>query len=301
MAVPARDRGAVLWLLADTIVTGEPLYSLTSTREVSGQLGRNRGVTTRSATSRATRAQRHDGHRRRRRPRAAARDVHPAPARGDPRRARACSGLLTFLIISAAGLSVIPRYMTIPSLLLSLCVAVALAGWTVIREGAMHKVAVGVAIFSVLVIGWRGLVLRRRSLHAQPAGQLRRDPAPAARRAARGPGGRDGAGALPARDRADPRADPDPALPHRAGQAGDPGDDPAGAAARARRPVHLAGLQLRAQHGPRALRPAARDGGESGRRGAAPGFERIAPRAGRWGGAATVRRRRIAQAPDARH
>ena len=34
----------VLWLLADTIVTGEPLYSLTSTREVSGQLGRNRGL-----------------------------------------------------------------------------------------------------------------------------------------------------------------------------------------------------------------------------------------------------------------
>ena len=38
-------------------------------------------------------------------------------------------GLLTFLIIAAAGLSVIPRYLTIPSLLLSLCVAVALGGW----------------------------------------------------------------------------------------------------------------------------------------------------------------------------
>ncbi len=45
--------------------------------------------------------------------------------------------------------------MTIPSLLLSLCVAVALAGWTVIREGRMHKVAGRLAIFSVLVIGWR--------------------------------------------------------------------------------------------------------------------------------------------------
>ena len=34
----------VLWMLADTIVTGEPLYSLTSTREVSGEFGRNRGL-----------------------------------------------------------------------------------------------------------------------------------------------------------------------------------------------------------------------------------------------------------------
>ena len=35
-------------------------------------------------------------------------------------------GVATFLAIAAAGLSVIPRYMTIPSILLSLCVAVAL-------------------------------------------------------------------------------------------------------------------------------------------------------------------------------
>ena len=34
----------VLWMASDLIVTGEPLYSLTSTREVSGQFGRNRGL-----------------------------------------------------------------------------------------------------------------------------------------------------------------------------------------------------------------------------------------------------------------
>jgi hypothetical protein len=34
----------LLWLAGDLIVTGEPLYSLTSTREVSGQFGRNRGL-----------------------------------------------------------------------------------------------------------------------------------------------------------------------------------------------------------------------------------------------------------------
>src|SRR5215216_1605156 len=34
----------LIWLLSDLIVTGEPLYSFTSTREVSGEFGRNRGL-----------------------------------------------------------------------------------------------------------------------------------------------------------------------------------------------------------------------------------------------------------------
>jgi hypothetical protein len=34
----------LIWMASDLIVTGEPLYSLTSTREVSGEFGRNRGV-----------------------------------------------------------------------------------------------------------------------------------------------------------------------------------------------------------------------------------------------------------------
>src|SRR5215218_4738525 len=34
----------LIWMAWDLIVTGEPLYSLTSTREVSGQFGRNRGL-----------------------------------------------------------------------------------------------------------------------------------------------------------------------------------------------------------------------------------------------------------------
>ena len=34
----------LIWMAWDLIVTGEPLYSLTSTREVSGEFGRNRGL-----------------------------------------------------------------------------------------------------------------------------------------------------------------------------------------------------------------------------------------------------------------
>ena len=124
----------LLWMAWDLIVTGEPLYSLTSTREVSGQFGRNRGLLE-------------------------AITLIPQYSGGNDRivtvgvgglglllavyilRRRAALplalgglGIATFLIIAAAGLSVIPRYLTIPSLLLSLCVAVALGGWTLVTE-----------------------------------------------------------------------------------------------------------------------------------------------------------------------
>jgi hypothetical protein len=145
----------LIWMAWDLIVTGEPLYSLTSTREVSGQFGRNRGLLE-------------------------AITLIPQYSGGNDRivtvgvggmglllavfilRRRAALplalgglGVATFLIIAAAGLSVIPRYMTIPSLLLSLCVAVALGGWTLVQERRARRVAIGVAVLSVLVVGWR--------------------------------------------------------------------------------------------------------------------------------------------------
>jgi hypothetical protein len=145
----------LVWFAWDWIVTGEPLYSFTSTREVSGQFGRNRGLFE-------------------------AITLIPQYSGGNDRivtvfvggmglllavyilRRRAILplalgglGVLTFLIIAAAGLSVIPRYMQIPSLLLSLCVAVALGGWTLIGSGRARTVAIGVAVVSVLVVGWR--------------------------------------------------------------------------------------------------------------------------------------------------
>ena len=145
----------LLWIASDLIVTGEPLYSLTSTREVSGEFGRNRGLLDAI--------------------------VHiPEYSGGNDRivtvgagglglllavyilRRRAALplalgglGVATFLIIAAAGLSVIPRYMTIPSLLLSLCVAVALGGWTLVERGTPRRVAIGIAVVALALIGWR--------------------------------------------------------------------------------------------------------------------------------------------------
>jgi len=145
----------LVWLVGDLVATGEPLYSLTSTREVSGEFGRDRGLL--DAIARV-----------------------PEYAGGDEpivtvavgglglllamyilRRRAALPlaigglGIATFLIIAAAGLSVIPRYMTIPSLLLSLCVAVALGGWTLVESRAPRRVAIGIAIASALLVGWR--------------------------------------------------------------------------------------------------------------------------------------------------
>src|SRR5215204_1495157 len=100
----------VLWMLADTIVTEEPLYSLTSTREVSGEFGRNRGV-----GDALLHLPRYSG----------GNDTLVTVGVGGMglllavfilRRRAALSlalgglGLLTFLIIAAAGHSVIPRH-----------------------------------------------------------------------------------------------------------------------------------------------------------------------------------------------
>ncbi|MCW3005779.1 MAG: hypothetical protein JWP17_405 [Solirubrobacterales bacterium] len=145
----------LIWLACDWIVQGQPLYSLTETRDVAGQFGRNRGLI-------------------------AAIKLIPDNVSGNDKvvtdgvggmglvlailllRRRAWLpvalgglGVLTFLLIAAAGLSVIPRYLTIPSMLLSLSVAVALGGWTVARERWLRNVAVGVAVLSVALIVWR--------------------------------------------------------------------------------------------------------------------------------------------------
>ena len=145
----------LLWIASDLIVTGEPLYSLTSTREVSGQFDRNRGL-----LDAIVHVPEYSG----------GNDSIVTVAVGGLglllavyilRRRAALPlalgglGVATFLIIAAAGLSVIPRYMTIPSLLLSLCVAVALGGWTLVDGRTPRRVAIGIAVVSVALIGWR--------------------------------------------------------------------------------------------------------------------------------------------------
>ena len=149
------------WFAADWIVTGEPLYSLTSTREVAGQFKRQRSV---------------------------GEAVLAIPdyvgsnekivnvvagglgglvalwllrARAALPLALAGIGIAVFLAIAAAGLSVIPRYLAIPSLVLNLCVAAALAGWTLVTQPRARRVAVGIALLSLAVLTWRAPSLFR--------------------------------------------------------------------------------------------------------------------------------------------
>ena len=149
------------WFLADWLVTGEPLYSLTSTREVAGQFKRQRSV-------------------------GEAVLLIPDYIGGNEKvvnvvagglgglvalwilRARAALplalagiGIAVFLAIAAAGLSVIPRYLVIPSLVLNLCVAAALTGFTVIHEPRARRVAAGVALLTVALYAFRAPALFR--------------------------------------------------------------------------------------------------------------------------------------------
>jgi hypothetical protein len=145
----------LIWMASDLIVTGEPLYSLTSTREVSGEFGRNRGVLDAIAH-----IPEYSGGNDRIVTVAAGGlglllAVYILRRRAALPLALGGLGVATFLIIAAAGLSVIPRYMTIPSLLLSLCVAVALGGWTLVERGTARRIAIGIAVFSVLLIALR--------------------------------------------------------------------------------------------------------------------------------------------------
>ena len=140
----------IIWMVSDWIVTGEPLYSFTSTKEVAGKVNRQKSL-----------------------PGAVA--ALPGFIGGSEKivnfwaggagfllafwvyRARmlmlaalAAVGVLTYLLISIGGLSVIPRYLVIPSIVLCIGVAFSLVGWSKL-EGTARKVGIALAIFTVLL------------------------------------------------------------------------------------------------------------------------------------------------------
>jgi hypothetical protein len=144
-----------LWLIADWIVTGEPLYSLTSTREVAGQFQRQRSVPDAvglipdyvGANEKIVNV--------------IAGGLGGLLALWLLRRRAAMPlalvavGTSVFLLIAAAGLSVIPRYLLVPSLVFNLCVAVAIVGWALTTHPRARRVAAGLAILALLLVAWR--------------------------------------------------------------------------------------------------------------------------------------------------
>ncbi|WP_372791975.1 hypothetical protein, partial [Paraconexibacter sp.] len=129
----------LLWALSDLAVTGDPLYSLNATSALAEALGRDRGI---AEVPSAFVSFLSDTAR----PPVAAAAVLGAVLAWRARavlRLRALhvlvalfgAGAITFIGVGAAGLSILPRYLTVPVVALCLLAALALAGWTLLPAG----------------------------------------------------------------------------------------------------------------------------------------------------------------------
>lgn len=128
--------GPVLWALTDLVVTGDPLFSLHATSTLAENLGRTRGITHvpgslvsfLASVARppvallgvigAVLAVRRWG---------AKRMAVPLALLG--------AGIVTFIATGFAGLSILPRYLTVPVVALCLFAGYALAGFTTLEAG----------------------------------------------------------------------------------------------------------------------------------------------------------------------
>ena len=142
----------LLWALVDLAVTGDPAYSLHSTAGLAEQLGRTQGLSNIPAAAWEFMVRL---------------DKLPLVLGGiagailalllTPKRARVplvllLSGLLTFLLLGAAGTSVIDRYLLMPAVLVMLMCAVAIGGWSMLEPGStIRRVWMAGAALLVLV------------------------------------------------------------------------------------------------------------------------------------------------------
>jgi hypothetical protein len=140
----------VIWCLVDALVTGDPLYSLHATSDLADELNRSRAFsevpgdfvsflvdTARLPVALAAVAGIIWAWRRRR--------THP-PRAVHVALALFLAGSLTFFATSVAGLSVLPRYLTVPAV--ALCLP---AGYLVTRSRALLAIAVVAGLAFVVV------------------------------------------------------------------------------------------------------------------------------------------------------
>jgi len=142
-----------LWLLLDWLATGDPLYSMAATRESSTGnfrsaldtvrgiprfLGAGQTATTLVAGSLGSVLALHLLRRR---------AVLPL--------ALGATGVSTFLALAVTGLPTFPRYLALPSLLLTVAVGVALAGAAVTGGVVGRRLALGLAALTLALLVWR--------------------------------------------------------------------------------------------------------------------------------------------------
>ena len=177
LRAPARPRAAIaarracssaplLWALADLAVTGDPLHSLHATSELADDLGRERGLGAVPGRVRVVR-------RRDRAPAGrAARAVGAVAGACAARLARRCAcrsrcsraGVITFVGTGVLGLSILPRYLTVPAVALCLFAGYALLGFTTLPHGAPARRRWARASAAAAVLGAVGLVVLAPSL-----------------------------------------------------------------------------------------------------------------------------------------
>jgi hypothetical protein len=142
--------GPLIWVAIDTVVTGHPFFSLSHTTGLAEELGRNKGLSQVPAATWDF---------------LMSLDKLPvllAAGLGlliaiwlTPRRAILPAlllvlGLATFFMVGVAGLSIINRYLLVPSLMIMIFAAVALGGWSMLRSGAVQWLWAGAAVLMVV-------------------------------------------------------------------------------------------------------------------------------------------------------
>src|SRR3954453_8641463 len=145
--------GPLAWTFLDWRVTGDPLFSLHHTGDTAEELGRASGLaavpsSTQQFLVRLDKLPVVLGG-----IAGAALAFWFAPKRSVMPAALFASGVLTFVAVALAGLSVIERYLLLPSLAVMIFCGVALAGWTMLRRGSRLRLAWLLGAAALVVFG----------------------------------------------------------------------------------------------------------------------------------------------------
>jgi hypothetical protein len=154
--------GPVVWAAIDLAVTGDPLFSLHSTSGLAEELGRQKTLAEVPASlweflvNLAKLPVVLGGIA------GVALAAWFVPRRAAMPAALLAAGIGTFVMVGVAGLSVIDRYLLVPSLAVMLFAAVALGGWTMLREGLWIRRFWALAALALVLYGVAFTALRVR-------------------------------------------------------------------------------------------------------------------------------------------